>query len=282
MQVIYGSHGAIAPFRLERPPAAADAAAALAAAGRDGAAFAGGVDLVPAMRAGRRLKTLVSLDRIDELRAIRRRDDTLIVGAGVTYARLAEEPAVRAALPDLAGIWSAVANARIRACATLGGNVMAGNPAYDALPALMALDSRLIFVTADGARRAVDPGIEPLPQGLLAAVEIPLPAFRRFVFDRSCKPVASVALSIERRDARLSGRAAFGCAHRGPVALTLALGESVEMVGVAGHAAAIAEEAARRLPEPLDDHVAGAAYRRHLAQVLLRRALASLASNHDR
>src|SRR5690349_23959162 len=148
MQTIYGSHSAIAPFRLFRPARIAEAAAALA----DGAVcLAGGVDLVPALRAGRRAERIVSLGGIGDLKTVGRSGDALRIGAGVTYARLAAEPAIAAALPDLAAIWRGVANVRVRHAATIGGNVMARNPQYDMLPALMALGATLAFADAKGA-----------------------------------------------------------------------------------------------------------------------------------
>src|SRR5688500_18804120 len=125
MQTIFGSHGAIAPFRLLRPARIEDAAAAV----RDGAVcLAGGVDLVPAMRAGRRVESVVHLGGIAALKTVERRDGAVRLGAGVTYARLATDPAIAAALPDLAVVWRGVANVRVRHAATVGGNVMARNP----------------------------------------------------------------------------------------------------------------------------------------------------------
>ena len=146
MQTIYGSHSAIAPFRLMRPASVAEAAAALGDGGS--ACLAGGVDLVPALRAGRRIERIVYLGGIDALKSVTRRDGAVTIGAGVTYHRLATDPAIARALPDLAAIWNGVANVRVRHAATIGGNVMARNPAYDVLPALQALGARLVFTDA--------------------------------------------------------------------------------------------------------------------------------------
>src|SRR5512132_3059731 len=121
MQTIYGSHSAIAPFRLLRPARIEEAAAAAA----DGAAcLAGGVDLVPALRAGRRVERIVHLGGIAALKSIETRDKVLRIDAGVTYARLASDASVAAALPELAAVWRGVANVRVRHVATVGGNVM--------------------------------------------------------------------------------------------------------------------------------------------------------------
>lgn len=261
MQTIYGSHSAIAPFQLLRPARIEDAAAALA----DGAVYlAGGVDLVPALRAGRKVERIVSLSGIAALKTIERRDGVLRVGAGVTYARLAADPTITAALPDLAAIWRGVANVRVRHAATIGGNLMAHNPQYDMLPALLALDARLVVARADGHHESFGIDSGTWPQGLLAFIEIPLVHGRRFLMDRTFKPVISLAVSVAAR----RGRVAIGCAYDRALLRALALDGAPE---------ALAESFACDLPEPSSDWIARGGYRRKLAQVLLARQLRALA-----
>lgn len=274
MQTIYGSHSAIAPFRLVRPTSVTAAAAALAEGA--GACLAGGVDLVPALRAGRKVDRVVSLDGIDALKAVIRRDGAIGIGAGVTYHRLSTDPDIAKALPDLAAVWCSVANVRVRHVATIGGNIMARNPQYDVLPALQALGARLIFAGAGGANEAVEAGADR-PDGLLSSVEIPLPDERRFGFDRSMKPVLSVAVSLEARGGRIAGRAAIGCAYGTPVCRALDLGGISDWRALAGRAGAIAESFVAALPEPDTDWIAGGTYRRTLACVLLSRQIKALA-----
>lgn len=262
MRTIYGSHGAIAPFRLLRPSRVEDAAAALA----DGATcLAGGVDLVPALRAGRRADRIVALGGIASLKTIETRGNVLRVGAGVTYARLVADGTIAAALPDLAAVWRGVANVRVRHAATVGGNVMSANPQYDMLPALMALDAKLVFATAAGRQETVAADAAAWPQGILAFLEIPLAAGRRFAFERSYKPVISVAVAADAGTARV----AIGCAYARPLCRTVALR--------GGAPEAAAESFARDLPEPVSDWIASGAYRRKLARVLVARRLAALA-----
>lgn len=258
MQTIYGSHSAIAPFRLLRPSRIEDAAAAQ----RDGAVYlAGGVDLVPALRAGRRAERIVHLGGIAALKSVERRDGVLRIGAGVTYARLAGDSTIAAALPDLAAVWRGVANVRVRHAATIGGNVMARNPQYDMLPALMALDAKLVFAGANGKPESVAADASAWPDGVLAFVEIPFGQGRRFAMERGHKPVLSVAVCADAKRARI----AIGCAH------DRALSRSAVLDG--SGADAIADIVARDLPEPVSDWIAGGAYRRKLARVLIARQL---------
>jgi CO/xanthine dehydrogenase FAD-binding subunit len=260
MQTIYGSHSAIAPFRLFRPARIDEAAAALA----DGAVcLAGGVDLVPALRAGRKVERVVYLGGIASLKTIEKRGDVLRIGAGVTYARLAGDAAIAAALPELTVAWRGVANVRVRHAATVGGNLMAGNPQYDMLPALMALNATLIFAGADGRQETAAAAAERWPAGILASIDIPLVPGRRFLFERAYKPVLSVATSADARHARI----ALGCAHARPL---------VHEIALDGAADALADAVIRDLPEPASDWIASGAYRRKLARVLIARHLRAL------
>ncbi|MGH7003613.1 MAG: FAD binding domain-containing protein [Alphaproteobacteria bacterium] len=277
MQTIYASHAAIPPFRLLRPRRALEAAAAKADLGAEAHYLAGGVDLVPALRAGRPVSALVVLAGLESFDAIERASGTLRLGAGLSYAEVAASAEIRASVPDFAAAFAGVANVRVRHVATLGGNVMSRNPVYDLLPALLALDARLVFLDRQGREEAVDGRDGHLPGGLLTRIEIPLPAERRFLLERAYKPVISLAVAIERSGAKLAGRAALGCAHAWPVALPLDLGNARDFRALAAGAGEAALQFAARLPEPLGDLAASADYRRTLAGVLLRRALERLA-----
>jgi aerobic carbon-monoxide dehydrogenase medium subunit len=261
MQTIYGSHSAIAPFRLLRPACIADAAAAH----RDGAVcLAGGVDLVPALRAGLRAERIAYLGGIAELKTIERRGGTLRIGAGVTYARLAADSVIAAALPDLAAVWRGVANVRVRHAATVGGNVMARNPQYDMLPALLALDAKLVFVEAGGQEEIVSADAEFWPQGILAFIDIPRRAERRFAMERGFKPALSVALCVEGGTVRV----AIGCAYDRVLCRVVKRDRA--------SAEALADALAAGLPEPASDWIASGTYRRKLARVLVARQLRAL------
>src|SRR5690606_38531274 len=97
-------------------------------------------------------------------------------------------------------------------------------------------------------------------------------------FDRSLKPAVSVALAIEDHGhGMLIGRGVVGCAYAAPVCRPLALGGATGIAALAGRGAGIAAAFAASLPKPLDDAVAGRAYRRRMIEVLLRRQIEALA-----
>jgi xanthine dehydrogenase YagS FAD-binding subunit len=109
-------------FEWVQPETVADAVAALGAAGA--MPLAGGVDLLDRLK--ERLESpsrLVSLRKVAGLDAIKVEAGAARIGANVTLARLAADPALRRAHPMLSEAASHAATPQLRAMATLGGNL---------------------------------------------------------------------------------------------------------------------------------------------------------------
>jgi 4-hydroxybenzoyl-CoA reductase subunit beta len=104
-------------------PRTIDEAADLIAASGDAMLIAGGTDLLPNMKRRQQVpRTLVSLRRVEELRAISN-GDGLSIGAGVTLTELLRDDRVRT---RAAALWQAaaqVATPPLRNMGTIGGNV---------------------------------------------------------------------------------------------------------------------------------------------------------------
>jgi len=108
-------------FTLQRPGTVSEAASLLAAGAR---VLAGGTDLLPNLRRGlEQPKQLVDLSRLAGLDAIELRDGALVIGAGVTLARLADDPTIAQHLRALSEAARLVAGPGHRSAATLGGNL---------------------------------------------------------------------------------------------------------------------------------------------------------------
>jgi aerobic carbon-monoxide dehydrogenase medium subunit len=242
------SHRAIAPFVLSRPSTVEGVVARLEAGAH---AHAGGIDLVERLQRGMFVAEVVDLASVAGLDTIDVVGDRLRIGAGVTHARLEADPLICDRRPDLAAAWRTVANVRIRRTGTVGGNLMALDKNYDAAPILAAAGAALIFA-GDGADTSCSVADRDRP-GLLVAIDVPLDG--RLVFDRSLKPVASVAVGND--------TIAVGCAHRDVVA-------GARPTGSPGEAAA---SFVASMPEPLHDADASATYRRRLIEVQVRRCL---------
>ena len=276
---VHRSRKLIAEFRLHRPRSATEAVALKAEAGAGAVFMAGGIDVVNRMKYGVRVTDVIHLGRVDDLDRIEEQEGGLRFGALVTHDRLVTSPQVGARLPSLAQIWPDVANIRIRCKGTIGGNIMAGDPSYDFALAAVAADAQLHFLSLDGGPvmfAAVD-GIAN-QVGLLTAIEFPLGSTLRLLFDRSLRPIVTLALGLNFVDGHITGgRAAIGCAYPVVVAAKLPFDEPLPPVKLACGAAPLARVVAAELPDPLGDHHGSSGYRRRMIEVLLRRNLSAVA-----
>ncbi|WP_419946006.1 2Fe-2S iron-sulfur cluster-binding protein [Candidatus Poriferisodalis sp.] len=254
--LISRSHLGIEPFEMRRPDSLADAAAAVA----DGSwAHAGGIDVAQRLRAGQAADELVPLCRpptsagtgLEMLGEISLGDGCLFIGAAVTHARIESDPLVQAHRPDVAATWRTIGNVRIRAAGTLGGNLAAFHPGYDAAPILAAAEATVVVAEPDGTLDRCS--VADLPQHrLIVGCEVPLSG--QVVFDRSLKPVVSVAVGDQ--------AVAIGCAYAYTVVIPHGATRTEDV------AAALAA-----LADPINDAFATAAYRRRMIGVLVDRCL---------
>jgi aerobic carbon-monoxide dehydrogenase medium subunit len=269
----------IHPFDLLRPASAGEAVA-MALPDARSAFMAGGLDLIDRMKGGKTFQRVISLDGIDALKAIRREGGRIVIGALATHEEIARSGLLAEAAPDLAALWRAIANPRVRHTGTVGGNLMSGQPHYDAAPALLALGAKAAVHTA-ACVRAV--GIDDLaghPGALLTSISIAETPTLRLLGDRSLHPVLSVYLGARvDRGKVTASRIAIGCACERPVAVDLPLGGE-PVSGLAARAGEVARAITATLPaEMISDGLAGAAYRRRMCDVLIRRLLVRLAAH---
>jgi len=275
---VHRSRKLIPDFRLHRPRSATEAVALKAAAGAGAVFMAGGIDVVNRMKFGAPVAEVIHLGRVDGLDRIEDQEGGLRLGALVTHDRLVTSPQVRMRLPSLAQTWPDVANIRIRCKGTIGGNIMAGDPSYDFALAAMAADAQLHFLSLDGSTVFAAADGMAKQVGLLTAIVFPFGSTLRLLFDRSLRPIVSLALGLDSADGRITGgRAAIGCAYPEPVAAKLPFDEPLPPVELACRAAPLAQAVAAALPQPLGDHHGSSGYRRRTIEVLLRRNLGTVA-----
>ena len=248
--------------------------------------LAGGTDLMVQVNEGhRRLGPgpVLALAGVPELRDVRRDDDDLVVGAGVTYSELMGEP-VAALAPALAQAARTVGSPQIRNAGTIGGNLGTASPAGDTLPVLVALGATVEVASAT-ARRALPiaefltgPKATALEPGeLIVSVRIPVAHgpqeyLKVGVRNAMVIAVASVAMVVD-RDA---GTVGVGLGSVGPTALAApdacawlaAQADWTDPAVADGFGTRVADAA-----RPIDDHRGRASYRRHAVAVMARRAL---------
>ena len=158
---------------------------ALAALSRGARAVAGGTDLVVGARQGKAPlpDALIAIHRLAELHAIDEARDGLRLGALVTHAEIAADPAIRERFTALADASAIVGSHATRAQGTIGGNVMNASPAMETGGPLICLGATATLRSVKGSRTV---SVEELFTGpgataanadeLLVSVEVPAPA----------------------------------------------------------------------------------------------------------
>lgn len=264
----------------------------------DAKPLAGGTNLIPELRAGtQRPRTLVSIGSLTELRDIQRNDGYVVLGSGVTIARLLEEQTVAVHGGVLAEAASVFASALIRNRATVGGNLANGSPAADTAPPLLALGAEVGLTSVDGTRwvplqdffvHVCDTVCEPVE--MITAVRWPVPSpqtvggFRKLALRKSMAiSVVSVAaqLTLDDKGRCEEARIALGAVAPTPVraydAEQTLCGEYLgpELVEEVTHLACGAARC-------IDDVRSSAAYRERVTSVLVQRLLTELAAETKR
>lgn len=278
-----------APFEYAAPEDLEQAIGLLGQHGEDAKLIAGGQSLVPLLAF--RLaapQILVDLNRISELSYLRLDGNTLVAGALARHRDVETFPDLARRCPLIADGVALIGHVAIRNRGTVGGSIAHADPAAEWPSILLALDGE---VDARGPR-----GTRTIPSGeifdtyfttalrpdeILTEVRLRLPTGR----------VGSAYLELARRhgDFAITG-----------VGTVLVLGDGdrirdarVVLIGVRDTAVRSAaaeavlregepgeplfEEAARAIDgeiEPVSDLHGSSEYRRHIARVLVRRALA--------
>ncbi len=258
--------------------------------GDDAAVYAGGTELLLAMKLGiARWAHLIDVKPIRELSRVAVARDTVRIGATVTHWDLERHPDVTRVLPALARLEASVANVRVRAAGTLAGNIAFAEPHADPPALLVALGARVV---ARGRRGERTLPLEEFVTGMyqtalggdeiLTAVEVPVPApdaraaYVKFqVLERPSVGVAIVAK-------------VNGASFAGPPAVVVGavdeLPRRVDTAALAGASLADARVAdalaasARAAVSPVADLAGSEEYKRHLVGVFARRALTALAA----
>jgi aerobic carbon-monoxide dehydrogenase medium subunit len=252
---------------------------------------AGGHSLIPLLKL--RLASppaLIDIGRLAELKGIVARDGAIRVGALTTHAELAASDALRAACPMLAEAAAAIGDQQVRNCGTIGGNVAHADPASDLPTVLSALEARFTVSGAAGERTIV---AGDFFQGLMAtalrddeiltAIEIAPRkagegmAYAKFVHPASRYAVVGAAAVVLIRDgACRAARISLGGLVPAP---TRARAVESALTGARPTAETIGRAAAETLKEltgeVLEDLYASAEYRRAMAVVYVKRALAA-------
>lgn len=285
-------------FDFKAPASLDEVCALLAQYGSDAKLLAGGTGLLNLMKQELvQPAVLVSLQRVPGLDTLTVNGDGIRAGAGVRHRRMETDPALQQAAPLLAAAYGHVATVRIRMSATVGGGLAHADPAMDAPAVWRVLGATVHARSASGTRQiAADEFFEDFytsvlePEEVLTEVHAPLPpagagwSYQKFL-PRSADDYAAVsvaALLALDADGRVEqARVGIGSAAPIPV-LAQAVGAALIGQPPTAEAIAAAAELARDAVDPLDDLRGSAAYKRDMAVVFTRRALAEAAARARR
>lgn len=251
----------------------------------------GGTDLLVQLREGRRqADRLVDIKQIPEANELGYDpNEGLRLGAAVPCYRLCDDPIVPRVYPGLIDALSLIGGTQIQGRATVGGNLCNASPAADSIPALI-VHRAVCVIAGPGGRREVlaedfclAPGQTALQRGeFLVALRVPPPAPRfgaaylRFIprneMDIAVVGAGAALVLDESRTTILSARIALGAVAPTPLLVRKA-GESLAGKLVSAEATAEAARLAQEAARPITDMRGTIAQRKHLAQVLTRRAL---------
>jgi carbon-monoxide dehydrogenase medium subunit len=256
--------------------------------------LAGGTDLlVQAHERNRPIAALVSLRRIPELNTVAL-NGILSIGAMQTVGKVAAHAGIRQDYAALAMGAGLIGSVQIQNMATLGGNICNASPSADTAPGLLALGAQVVLASAMGERSLpleaffLGPGKTALQPGeLLVRLELPHPPAHCGSFYLRHTPRArmdlafvgvAAAVQLSETGEISSVRIALGAVAPTPLRAwraeeRLAGGRPDD--ALMNEAALLAAGEAR----PIDDLRASADFRRHLVEVLTRRALAGAIAN---
>jgi len=275
--LIAQNQSALPPFILYRPTSLPDAAD-LMKQHPEAVIAAGCSDLVAQIREGCQPDVVISLQHVNELRSISHEAGVLGIGSLVTHHVGSTNPDIRALLPALATAWGSIATVRIRYRATLGGNLMARRFRYELPIILSALNGQMHFRASDDATLPVSSlwDRDARIPGILTGVTLETGSLLWFGYERSMRPVITVALAVRRHaDAGITVTAVCGSEYRQPFVLThAAAATAISDLDPVAVGAVLASQ----LPDAAGDFTGTAEYRRHLVGVLSSRLLASATS----
>jgi aerobic carbon-monoxide dehydrogenase medium subunit len=268
-------------------PTTVDEALDLLATHDNARALAGGQTLINVLKL--RLlgpERVVDITKIDELKGVRTLDDgNLEIGATTTYAELTEAVDVWAVRPIVAEVAAIIADVQVRNRGTIGGNACLNLPTSHFPPVLVAIGAELTIAGAEGER--IVPASEFFESTFTTAVRtgelltrIRIPARRPWEADmfaamgagKESKSIVHVATSLRLDGAVAEASVVVGCVSPRPVRATAV---EERLVGTQADEAAVraAVKGVGASLTPVSDVNASGDFKRHVAEVLVERAV---------
>ncbi|MDD0857917.1 xanthine dehydrogenase family protein subunit M [Arthrobacter alpinus] len=286
-------------FDYAAPTTVAEALSLLAAAesaGDDVKVLAGGQSLIPVMKL--RLadpSMVVDLGRIPSLSGITDDGGTLTIGAMTPHHTVATDPLIASFVPLLAQAAATVADPQVRHRGTIGGALVHADPAGDMPAPILALDAVFNLSGPSGQRSVAAADFfqgyftTAVQEGeILTSITVPKYTgwgshYEKFTRVAQQWSIVAVAALVQVEGGEIA-QARLGLTNMASTPLRASATEAA-LAGCAVEVGAIAAACANAADgtEPASDLNGDAAYRRHLATVLAKRAvLAAVGLSEER
>jgi aerobic carbon-monoxide dehydrogenase medium subunit len=279
-------------FEYHRPSSLSAASALLQELGDAGRALAGGHSLIPMMKL--RMATpghLVDLRDIRDLRGIARIGDDVAIGAMTTQSELIADSGLVAAVPLIREAALQIADPQVRNLGTIGGNVANGDPGND-MPAVMQCLAASFELSGPAGMRQVaarDFYQSPFETAradaeILVRIHVPVPARGHgWAYEKQKRKIgdyatAAAAVLLSMDEGRCTAASVAMTNLAGTPVWSAAAGAA--LVGTALDAPALNAAVSAMLADidPAADNRGPVAFKKHVAGVMLRRAVARAAA----
>jgi carbon-monoxide dehydrogenase medium subunit len=274
-----------AAFEYYRPKDMAGVLAILDEHGDDARVMAGGHSLIPMMKLRMAdVPHLIDLQDVGGMSDIEIGTDSIRVGALVTQADIIDNAALTVVAPILSEAALQIADPQVRYMGTVGGNVANGDPGNDMPGIMQCLDATFTLVGADGERDVPARDFyeaaymtEREDDEVLTAVTIPLPkgghAYEKQKRKIGDYATAAAAVQIV-KDGDTCTFASIAMTNLSDVpvyseaACAALVGSKVDEAALKVSMAAMLDDI-----DPSEDNRGPVAFKKHLAGVILRRAI---------
>jgi len=274
-------------FEYHRPGSVSEAVSLLKELGEESRVIAGGHSLIPMMKLRLALpEHLVDLRGLDDLKGISVDGGTVTLGALVTQHEIVGSDALASACPILREASLQIADPQVRYLGTIGGNVANGDPGNDMPAVMQALDATYQLTGPGGTRDVAARGFyeaayfTKLEDGeILTAIRFAAPpAGHGSAYVKQKRKIGDYATAAAAVIVAMSG----GTCSSASVALTnvgdtpLLAEEAASILtgsSLDAETVARAADAAKAIAQPAEDGRGPADFRRHVAGVMVRRAV---------
>ena len=266
-----------AGFEYHRPADIASALSLLQTHGDEARVIAGGHSLIPMMKLRMAdLSHLIDLQDIDGLKGITIADDIVSIGAMTTQNELITNDELARRIPILREAALLIADPQVRYVGTVGGNVANGDPGND-MPGLMqCLGAVYTLEGPDGSRAVAARDFYEAAyftaredEEILTQITIPVPSMSGFAYEKQKRKIGDYATAAAAVMVG-GGNASVAMTNLSDTPIYSAEASDALAMGDVDGCVAAALDAI----DPQEDMRGPIAFKKHVAEVILRRAIA--------